>query len=285
MQQLLIELAKKLLPAAQTLSQARAEAWHLLEKVTGLSRATLLTSTTPLTPDQEALLADLIDDRVKNHKPLAYILGTIPFVNLTLLTRPPILIPRPETEEMVTWIIKKFAAHANEPLIVFDLCTGSGCIALALAAAFPRWHITGIDINPAAIDLAEDNKKLTGLHNVAFKKGSIFAPAAWATQCDLIVSNPPYVSTASTHLVGRDVLAWEDPQALFAKNEGWAFYEEIIRIGKHILAPQNTSHPTLIFEFGVDQQKMDEFLSKNSCQSIKTHQDHAGIKRWAEGQV
>ena len=285
MQHKLIELAQKLLPAAKTVQQARSEAWCLLEKTTGKSRASLLATTTSLTKEQQEQLNTMVDERVNDNKPLAYILGTIPFVNLELLTRPPILIPRQETEEMVCWIIKTFAAHAQEPLVVFDLCTGSGCIALALAKAFPRWHITGIDINPAALALAEDNKKLTGLHNVTFKQGSIFAPNDWATRCDLIVSNPPYINRASINLVGHDVLAWEDENALFANNNGWAFYEEIAQLGKQILTPTNTSHPNLIWEFGVDQVIMDKFLLQSGYRSVEINKDSGGLDRWAGCQV
>lgn len=285
MQQILIDLAQKLLPAAQTLQQARTEAWLLLEKVTGKNRTTLLTTTAPLSLAQHKQLNELVDERVKTNKPLAYILGTVPFGDLTLLIRPPILIPRPETEEMVYWIIKKFSAHAKEPLIVFDLCTGSGCIALALAAAFPCWNIIGIDINPVAINLAEENKKLAGLNNVTFKQGSIFTPSNWATPCDLIVSNPPYINRQSINLVGHDVLAWEDEQALFADKEGWAFYEAIAQLGKQILAPQNIKHPNLIWEFGVDQTIMDIFLRQSGYRSIEINKDCAGLNRWAGSQV
>lgn len=285
MQKLLIEVTNKLLQIGITASQARAEAWLLLEKATGKSKPSLLISKTPLSSKEEQLLNFLLDERINKKKPIAYILKTIPFANLTLQIRPPILIPRQETEEMVGWIIKTFLPYAHYPLVVFDLCTGSGCIALAIASSFPEWKVVGIDINSEAIALAEENKSTTGIRNVSFKEGSIFSPHDWARPCDLIISNPPYIDRASIDLVAQDVLVWEDKQALFADNCGWAFYEEIAKIGKKILSPRNNGHPNLIWEFGVDQKSMPDFMITSGYRSVKIHKDLAGLERWAEGQV
>lgn len=285
MHQMLIELTNKLLSISATPSQARTEAWLLLEKATGKSKASLLTSKMALSDQEAQVLNFLLDERINKKKPLAYILETIPFVNLTLHIRAPILIPRPETEEMVAWIIEKFAPYEHTSLTVLDLCTGSGCIALALASAFPVWQFVGIDINPEAIALAKENQIATGLKNVTFKQGSIFTSQDWAAPCDLIVSNPPYIDQASINLVDQDVLNWEDKQALFADRHGWAFYEEIAKLGKKIISTKHLDVPNLIWEFGVDQKFMYDFMIKTGYKSVKIHKDLAGIERWGEGQV
>ena len=277
-------LIKKLEAIAGSRQQAQYEAWLLLEKITGLSRVMLLVKAQPLTLDQQKALDELVEQRLQG-KPLAYILGDIPFAGITLAVRPPILIPRPETEEMGAWVIDRFAQYRDEPLVVLDMCTGSGCIALALAAAFPAWQIVGVDINPAAIELAQENKNMLALSNVSFIEGSLFNSVMWARPFDLIISNPPYISESSHALVGKDVLAWEDKGALFADDNGYAFYHELIAQAKKLITSPCEGRPHLIFEFGVDQKDMAQYLSQQGCRSIEIHKDCAGVKRWSGCQI
>jgi release factor glutamine methyltransferase len=277
-------LIKKLESIVGSNQQAQYEAWLLLEKITGLSRIMLLVKAKPLSLDQQQALDELVKQRLQG-KPLAYILGDIPFAGIMLAIRPPVLIPRPETEEMVAWVIERFAQYRHEPLVVLDMCTGSGCIALALAAAFPRWQIVGVDINPAAIELAQENKNMLQLGNVSFIEGSLFNSAPWARPFNLIISNPPYISQSSHELVGKDVLAWEDKAALFADDNGSAFYHELIAQAKKLITLPDKSRPHLIFEFGVDQEDMAKYLLQNACRSIEIHKDCMGINRWSGCQI
>lgn len=317
MQQILNNLVQQLLPVAGDEQQAIFESWLLLEKVTGKSRVALLAHKVRLTVDQQKQLESHVFDRVQKNKPLAYILGNVPFAGLSLIVRPPTLIPRPETEEMVLWIIEQFQDVAHEPLRVLDLCSGSGCIALALAAAFPTWQIIGVDISAEALALAEENRQVLGLGNVGFQQGSIFEDGSWLQSYDLIVSNPPYISKQSRHLVGADVLVWEDERALFADQEGWVFYERLAELAKQLTAhflrdaaeaaPQdervsstaahpeeggkpvskemsgvlNNKKPNLVIEFGVDQQNMEQFLLDRGSASVEICCDSAGRRRWA----
>ncbi|MBM3886636.1 peptide chain release factor N(5)-glutamine methyltransferase [Candidatus Dependentiae bacterium] len=277
-------LIDKLEPFVRDKAQAQFEAWLLLEKATGFSRVQLLIRDKELSLGQQEALETLINQRVQG-KPLAYILGSIPFAGINIQVRPPILIPRPETEEMVLWTIEKFASEKESPLRVLDMCTGSGCIALALASAFPAWQVFGIDNNEEAINLAQENKKLLKLENVFFEQGSLFNVTDWDGPYDLIISNPPYISESSRHLVGLDVLIWEDKNALFAQNEGNAFYCKLIELAKKEIQQVSGNFPQLIVEFGVDQDQMDKYLVKYACTSIEIYRDRAGIKRWAACQV
>lgn len=277
-------LIKKLEAIAGSTEQAQYEAWLLLEKITGLSRVILLVKGQPLTLGQQKALDELVEQRLQG-KPLAYILGDIPFAGITLAIRPPILIPRPETEEMVAWVINRFAQYRDEPIVVLDMCTGSGCIALALAAAFPAWQIVGVDINPAAVELAQENKNMLALNNVSFILGSLFNSVMWARPFDFIVSNPPYISEFSCSLVGKDVLAWEDKGALFADDNGYAFYHELIAQAKKLITVPHEDRLHLIFEFGVDQKDMAQYLSQKGCRSIEIHKDCAGVNRWSGCQI
>lgn len=281
MLQILNKLIQQLLPVAGSEQQAQFEAWLLLEKVTGKSRVVLLAHKVSLTSAQQQHLDELVSDRVQKNKPMAYILGNVPFANLSLIVRPPTLIPRPETEEMVLWIIEQFQDVANEPLRVLDACTGSGCIALALAATFPAWQVVGIDISTEALALAEENRQALGLSNVTFQQQSLFEDGPWLQPLDLIVSNPPYIAYASRHLVGEDVLAWEDERALFADGEGWVFYERLVQLAKRNAQDDATTKPNLIVEFGVDQHSMKQFLLNHCATSIQLCNDSAGLKRWA----
>jgi release factor glutamine methyltransferase len=283
-QQRVCDLAEKLLSVAQTKDQAVFEAWVLLETVTGKRRVDLLVSAKPLTQQEKEDLARCVQARVVDGCPLAYVVGSVPFAGLTLLVRPPILIPRPETEEMVCWIIENFKDCADKPLKILDMCTGSGCIALALAHAFPAWSFIGVDISAAAIALAQDNKNLIQVGNVKFLQGSLFGELPYKNEIDLIVSNPPYVGKESQHRVGKDVLQWEDHGALFAADEGMAFYRELLAKAPSLLNKNSPlvqkNKPRLVFEIGVDQQDIERFCSARGAREIAVFNDSAGLKRW-----
>lgn len=283
--QLVSKFAQKLMPAVLNEQQAFFEAWLLIEKATGKKRVSLLAHNQVLTPSQVNQVEQWIVERVEHKKPLAYILGNVPFGAITLAIRHPILVPRPETEEMAAWIIEQYRMRAQEPLVVLDLCTGSGCIALALAHAFPAWKVIGVDSNPAAIELADENRRALKVENATFYQASVFEEGVWRQSCDLIVSNPPYINQSSRDLVSPEVLAWEDEKALFADDEGWAFYELLVKLARLLVRPTSLSISTLIFEFGADQDSMEEFLLNRGCRSIEIHRDAAGIKRWAGSQV
>lgn len=279
------DIAKKLLPIVNDQGQAIFEAWLLIEKAAQLPRALLIAQFRSLTAMQEKKLATLVAQRVEDKMPLAYVLGDVAFAGISLVIRPPILIPRPETEEMVLWVIERFKHRAQESLVVLDVCTGSGCIALAIATAFPSWSVIGIDINSLAIDLAQENQQLLKLSNVRFEVGSLFQSQQWAVPADLIISNPPYIDRARIDRVTNDVLAWEDHQALFAESSGWVFYEGLINLSKRIIKYSTSDTPHVIAEFGVDQENMGQYLFDNGCRSIEIKNDIAGLNRWAGWQI
>ena len=147
------------------------EAWWLVQKITSKNKSFLLLNRTiQLTSDQEITLFKWVNERI-NKKPLQYILGSVPFCNLDILVKPPILIPRPETEEWSSDLIKKLP---NIPLNILDLCSGSGCITLALTKALPKARVIGLDIEQEAIDLALENKRHNDIHNVDFIKSDLY---------------------------------------------------------------------------------------------------------------
>ena len=140
------------------------ELWWLIEHITGKRKTQILSrSHQVLTENQAAQLKQCIHEIHVEHKPLQYILGKVPFGDLEILVKQHILIPRPETEEWVLWLINNHKWPKDKPLNILDLCTGSGCIGLQLAKSFPFAMAVGIDSNPTAIVLAEQNKKLNNI--------------------------------------------------------------------------------------------------------------------------
>lgn len=253
---------------------AHQEAWWLLEKAMGKKQTTLITDGT-LSNKQEQMLLEWVRQRVQNKKPLQYILGSVPFCNLEILVEPPILIPRPETEEWVTWLISQLE---NKPLNILDIGAGSGAIALALAQVLPEAQVTGIDINEQAIALANKNKAHNNITNATFLMSDLFEQLHDKT-FDLIVSNPPYITEKEYATLNEQVTRWEDKQALVANDEGLAIYKQIIQDASNYLnATLNT--PNIVLEIGYTQGPAVSMLLEKEFVDITVHQDLEGKDRW-----
>lgn len=154
--------------------------------------------------------------------PLAYIIGSQPFHEIELKITPDVLVPRPETEEMVERILKE----AKPAGMGLDLGCGSGAIALALAHALPKWTFTATDISKKALELAKENAKDLGLdQRVAFRLGSWFEALPKGETYDLIVTNPPYVGNTEEIDLGA---TFEPKIALFAGPDGLDCYRLIL---------------------------------------------------------
>ena len=240
-----------------------------------------------LTQKQSTELKKAICERIEDHKPLAYILGCAPFGPFSVYhTRPPVLIPRPETEEIQEWLVAQIKKHAPEkPLAILDLCTGSGCIALALAYQLPHATITGVDICKEAYAVAQENKQRIGLGNVTFLTSDLFEAVA-GKKFDIIISNPPYLSHTEWNELSDDVKAWEAAHALKADNNGLALYERIIAQAHTYLKKPQDNLPSLVLEIGHTQKKaVTTLLRDNRFLNILCHQDLSGKDRWISSQA
>ena len=169
--------------------------------------------------DRDQLKA--IQEQLLAHKPAQYIIGSSDFHGLTLKVDERVLIPRPETEELVELILSE---NPEKTLSVLDIGTGSGAIALALANSRPDWQITASDLSQDALALAAENAQSCGL-NLTFVQSDCFD--AISGKFDIIVSNPPYISEADKDEVGLNVLVSEPHMALFAEEDGYAVYRKI----------------------------------------------------------
>jgi len=266
---------------------AEQEAWWMLEQITGKRQSELLLDNhTVLNQAQQTQLDAWITQRVTEKKPLQYILGSVPFCDLTILVEPPILIPRPETEEWVSWLIKKLEKFElkNKKLSILDVCTGTGCIALALAKAFPCAQVIGLDKNQQALDLAEKNKQYNKLTNVVFLLSDIYSACKPEQQFDLIVSNPPYLSQKEWEALDQSVRAWEDRDALVADDQGYALYDRMLSDSKMYLKSDSVlcekNLPQVVFEIGIAQNSMQSWIKKFNFKKIEISHDLEGAPRW-----
>ncbi len=210
----------------------------LLAHSLGLKRLDLyLQYDRPLKPIELETLRSLVLRRAKN-EPLQYIVGETDFYNGVFSVNKHVLIPRPETEELVELVLNN---HKNLPNAdVLDIGTGSGCIAICLKMERPDWEISGIDISPEALEVAKLNAKKNNV-TVSFSLGNLFADhVANSTKFDLIISNPPYIMLSEAEEMDIQVKKYEPSLALFAENPV-RVYESIISIATRQLKPQNSS--------------------------------------------
>ena len=179
--------------------------------------------------EEQSKFVEEIYTKLANHIPAQYIIGHAEFYGMELKVDERVLIPRPETEELVELIL---AENPKDNLKVLDIGTGSGAIALALAQNRPDWTIKASDISQDALDLAMENANNQTL-TLSFIKSDCFSEIS--SKYDIIVSNPPYISRADESEVGLNVLHSEPHLALFAEEDGLAIYRKIAEEAKNHL--------------------------------------------------
>ena len=221
--------------------------------------------------DEEKLFVEEIYQQLAAHKPAQYIIGYADFFGMHLTVDERVLIPRPETEELVELIL---AENHEENLKVLDIGTGSGAIALALAKNRPAWSVTAADISQNALDLASENAKNQNLQ-IFLKKSDCFTEIS--EKYDIIVSNPPYISREDESEVGLNVLHSEPHLALFADEDGLAIYRRIAEDAKDYLKDGGK----IYLEIGYKQgQSVPELFRKHLPeQRVRTLKDQFGQDR------
>ena len=175
-----------------------------------------------------------VKDKLAQQQPIQYILGTTAFCELQLNVGPGVLIPRPETEELVHWILQE---QDVQPLKVVDLCTGSGAIALALKAARPAWELTAVELSKEALVIANENAEQLDLA-VDFIAADVLQDELSGGPYDVMVSNPPYVRDSERSLMQTNVLEHEPELALFVPDtDPFLFYKRIAALAAKHLKP------------------------------------------------
>jgi len=256
---------------------ARLDAELLLAQALGKSRSFLRTWP-EREPDAEACarFAELLRRR-RAGEPVAYILGRQGFWSLDLEVAPHTLIPRPDTELLVETVLERLPAT---PARLLDLGTGTGAIALALAAERPAWQVTGVDRVDEAVALAERNRLRLGLNNVRFLASDWFA-ALGGERYELIVSNPPYIPASDPHLARGDV-RFEPRSALVAGGDGLDDIRQIIDGAPAHLE----THGWLLLEHGFDQAAaVRQLLSHQGFVAVESRRDLGGHERISLGRL
>lgn len=251
------QLATRLMPELNSRELARSYSWQLLTHLFGCGRAELCARTTiVLTAKQHELLEGWVHEIVDLHKPIAYIIGSIPFLDLSLLTRPPVLIPRPETEWWTELLITALRSMPSEKFTLIDLCTGSGCIALSIAKKFPKSSIWGVDISPEAVKLGQANAEKNGIKNCQFVVSDLFDRLPEGLSVDVITANPPYISEKEFELLDLSVKSWEDRVALVSDGaDGLDLIKKIVKQAPAHLTDVKTHIPRLWLEIGANQSQ------------------------------
>lgn len=288
---LILALEKKLQSHFKDKTLCTQYAWWLLQAITGKTEIELISANDINWNEQhEHQLEQALDALINKHMPLQYLLGSTPFAGLDILVRPPILIPRPETEEWMCNFIEQLQPFRHEPLWILDLCTGSGCIALALADALPKARVYATDINDAALALAQENARHNQISNVTFLHSDIFNEISCEFKFDIIVSNPPYIDPRSWNTLEPSVRDWEDKNALIADDHGMALVKRIIdQAPSYIKANEqlkNAQIPQLSMEIDATQgQTVSTYMKEHAYNQIEILKDLEGKDRIATGRV
>jgi release factor glutamine methyltransferase len=215
---------------------ARLDVELLLGRVIGIDRIGLiLQSERPLAPGELAAFRELFKRR-RAGEPIAYLLGEREFYGISLRVDARVLVPRPDSERLVEVALERTRARSMLGHAL-DLCTGSGCIAIAFARQRPTWQVTASDISAEALAVATDNAHRTGaIRNLRLVRGSLFAPVA-EQRFDLISANPPYIAAAEIATLPVDVRDFEPRLALDGGADGLELVREIALQAPKYLTP------------------------------------------------
>lgn len=229
--------------------------------------------------------------RRSKREPLQYILGSLDFLGMKIKVGKGVLIPRPETELLAEEALKTVTSNelqvtskdknsllvtCRQSLSILDLCTGSGCLALALAKEFPLAYIYGTDISEVAIHYAKENAEINGIKNVTFLKGSLFEPLIELFTFDLIISNPPYIRKDDIRNLQQEIKDWEPVEALDGGEDGLNYFRLIIAEARNYLKQSGC----LMLELGISQADAVRTIAEHAgFTDISFKKDYSGIER------
>lgn len=225
-----------------------------------------------LSPNDERELESILS-RLCNFEPIQYVQGTSRFLGRTFRVAPGVLIPRPETEELVEGMLKEVAPVSR----ILDIGTGSGCIAVTLSKELPEAEVTAWDISGEALAIAGDNNHLLQA-SVLFVQRDVLTYQPVEGECfDVIVSNPPYVTETEKNEMDANVLEWEPGLALFVPDEDpLRFYNRIARLGSELLLPGGKLYFEINQAYG---RETAHILEMNQYRDVRVIKDIFGKDR------
>lgn len=259
------------------IENARLNAELLLCDILECKRLELYTNfDKPLKENEVQKFREYLLRRAKG-EPLQYIIGKANFFGLEFVVTPDVLIPRPETELLVEEIINSFDKNSN--LKILDVCSGSGNIGITLAKNFPLSLVYCIDFSEKAIEIGRLNARKLNVENISFHLLDILNEIPNEKNFDVIVSNPPYISSSKKDTLQREVRLYEPHNALFVDDE-LKFYKRIIELSDELL----NENGKLFFEIDHELAEPVSNLMKNkNFKSIKIKKDYAELNRIISG--
>jgi release factor glutamine methyltransferase len=297
----LLELLRKTVGRLEAagIDDALPDAETLVFHAVGMDRLDAYLKNPEIKSSDSARVVRLLRRRLRG-EPVQYIVGHIEFLGLTIKVGRGVLIPRPETELLLQEVVKtvkseetgvrgrnsssrvtlcasRFTPH-HLPSIL-DLCTGSGCIALALAREFPHAEVFGTDVSKEALAYAKKNAGINGIKNVSFLRGSLFNPVK-GKKFDIITANPPYIRRDEIRTLQREIRDWEPLQALDGGEDGLNFYCQILSAALEYLNPGGN----IFLELGYGQAGAVQDLAKAAgLQDVSAIHDYSGVERILKG--
>lgn len=290
------EELRKRLTSVYDEREAQAVARWVLDEAFGLSLTDICCGKVSQLSADDARRLEAMTRRLEQAEPVQYVLGHAPFAGHSFEVSPAVLIPRPETEELVNWAVQsaeamtaakeqassqeQASAQEQTSLHILDIGTGSGCIAISVALALPRATVQAWDLSPQALAQARSNAQRLGTQ-VSFVQQDALQPPQHHACLDMVLSNPPYICQREAEAMHRNVLAHEPHMALFVPNDDpLRFYRAITRYAVEALRPGGC----VLFEINAlyaeatRQMMLDEGLSH-----IETRLDCFGKERFVKG--
>lgn len=259
------------------IEDASLDAWLLLEYVSGISRSWYFVHEDEEISENDIEEYQILIEQRGKHIPLQQLTKEAYFYGMKFFVNENVLIPRQDTEVLVEQVLS--LSKEKENLKLLDMCTGSGCILLALLANLKQASGTGVDLSEKALEVAQRNGKELGIE-VSWVQSDLFDKVSGSY--DIIVSNPPYIETSVIEGLMDEVKLYEPRMALDGTEDGLFFYREItMQAGKYL-----KNNGILAFEIGYNQGKaVSEFMKENGYKEVQVLQDLAGLDRVVTGRI
>ena len=246
---------------------------YCFEEYLGMKRASITLNKENTVTESELLKFSFAVKYLKKQQPIQYIIGKADFYGLKLFVNEHVLIPRPETEELVDIIAKEFSSHREKKITILDIGTGSGCIAIALKKHIPFSEIHAIDVSNEALEVAKKNADLnsTAIHFHELNILSISKNNSInSTKFDIIVSNPPYITFSEKEAMHKNVTEYEPHLALFvADNEPLKFYTHVCELALNTLNKGGKLYFEINQQYGEQTKKLLEQKGFSNVELIK----------------
>ncbi len=260
------------------LNEAKSFMYNLFEHFLDVNRLDVAKDPDICLSESELLKIHFAVKELLKNKPIQHIIGSTSFCDLEFKVTPEVLIPRPETEELVELIVNEFE-NLNQSVSILDIGTGSGCIAISLAKKISRSLVYAIDISEAALKVAVENAKINTA-KVNFSSVDILdnMETSALPKFNVIVSNPPYIRNSEKSLMQKNVLDYEPESALFVLDEDpLVFYQAIAALGQAHLNDNGRIYFEINEAFG---NETSELLKRHKFSNIKIHKDFRGKDRF-----